>query len=644
MLPRMSARVPKGVELALPAQALLPDCHAGLHFCSNSRNHPLKNSLLIVTLSLAISACASNAGTVTGSLEPGIAGTPASPLRLAQAGLPNRASEVEEAASPETPGESLPHVPLTEDLLFRILVAELSFQNGDWQSAYSSMLDLARETGDPRLARRAAEVAHLARRQPEILTAVRLWRELAPQSEDANQNFLGYLIMSNDLAEAKPVLEHLLKQASPQGRIAQAFQVQRMLVRAKDRVAAFTLLEQVLTPYLDTPEIRLALAQGALASGDLARARKEARAALAAKPDSELAILSLAQATLDKDEASNLIADFLKRHPQAREVRLALARVLVEQKQYEKARVEFEHLLRDDPEDLTALYALGVLDMQTEKLDEAETYLTRYVDTLERNPDRERDPTQAMLLLAQIAEQRQDTESLLKWLGRIESGEAYVQAQIRRAQVIAQRGDLEAARELLAKVDPGSEREAALLVTAEAQMLRDAGQMDEAMRVFEVGLEHLPDNTELLYDYAMLAEQQGALDKMEKSLRKIIEIAPEYHHAYNALGYSLADRNIRLDEAHALIKKALELAPDDAFIIDSMGWVEYRMGRLDEAERLLRRAYASRPDAEIAAHLGEVLWVKGDREAAEQLWRDAQAKDPQNDTLKSTLARLNASP
>lgn len=556
--------------------------------------------------------------------------------------MPDNASATESMALP-TSGEPLPRVPLTEDLLFRILVAELSFQNGDWLSSYTTLFELAEETQDPRLARRAAEIAHLARQQPQILAAVRLWHELAPQSEDAHQNLLGYLIMSNDLTEARPLLEQALKQATPQGRIAQAFQLQRMLTRAQDKAAAFRLLEQVLAPYLDTPEVRLALAQGALANDDLTRAQREARIALTAKPDSELAILSLAQATPDKNEGTALIADFLERQPQAREVRLAHARLLIEQKQYGKARAEFEHLLRENQEDLTALYALGILNLQTEELAEAETYLTRYLDVLERNPDRERDPAQAMLLLAQIAEQRQDTEALLKWLGRIESGEAYVQAQIRRAQVIARRGELDAARKILAKVETGSERDEALLILAEGQILREAGQLDEAMRIFEEGLEHLPDNPDLLYDYAMLAEKQGALEQMERSLRKIMEIAPDHHHAYNALGYSLADRNIRLDEAYTLIKKALELAPDDAFIIDSMGWVEYRRGRLDEAERLLRRAYALRPDAEIAAHLGEVLWVKGDREAAQQLWRDAQAKDPQNDTLKSTLARLNAS-
>jgi tetratricopeptide (TPR) repeat protein len=526
--------------------------------------------------------------------------------------------------------------------MFRILGAELAFQRGDWQSAYITMLGLAQQTRDPRLARRAAEVAHLARQQPEVLNAVRLWRDLAPNSEEAHQYFLSFAVLGDDLSEVGPVLEQRMKDARPQVRGALAFQFQRLLARAKDKQAAFALLEQILAPYVELPEARLALSQAAVANGDLERARHEAQLALDAKPNSELAILSLAQATPDKAAAVALLADFLRRQPEARDVRLAHARMLVELSQYPQARAEFEKLLASDPQDLTALYALGVLGVQTDNLEAAEKYLTTYLELLEQNPEQERDPTQAMLLLAQIAEERKDTEGLLKWLERIDSGEAYVNAQIKRAQVMAKRGELAEARKLLNEIGPGSERDDAMLVMAEGQLLRDANRLDEAMQVLEAGLERLPSNADLLYDYAMLAEKNGKWEAMEQSLRKIIEITPTHQHAYNALGYSLADRNIRLEEARALIAKALELAPEDAFIMDSMGWVEYRLGRLDEAEKLLRRAYHLRPDAEIATHLGEVLWVKGQRDAAQKLWREAQSKDPQNDTLKSTLARLNA--
>jgi tetratricopeptide (TPR) repeat protein len=416
-----------------------------------------------------------------------------------------------------------------------------------------------------------------------------------------------------------------------------------LLSRAKNKTAAFALLEELLAPYLDLPESHLALAQCAAASGDNESAQNEAHIALKAKPDSELAILTLAQVTPDKAEAAKLLDDFVHRYPDARNVRIAYARMLVEQKQYAKSRSEFEALLKEQPQDLTTLYALGVLGLQTEDLQAAENYLTTYLKVLAANPDEERDPAQALLLLAQIAEERKDTDAELKWLGAIEPGEAYLSAQTRRAQIIAKRGDVDGARKLLHELTAVGEREQAQVVIAEGQILRDANRLPDALSVFKEGLKRFPDNTDLLYDYAMTAEKSNQLDVMEKALRKVIQLAPGNQHAYNALGYSFAERNMRLPEAYALIEKALSLAPEDPFILDSMGWVQFRMGKLKEAEDLLRHAYGLRADAEIAVHLGEVLWARGEKSDAQKFWRDAQTKDPQNDTLKSTLARLNVS-
>jgi Flp pilus assembly protein TadD len=300
-------------------------------------------------------------------------------------------------------------------------------------------------------------------------------------------------------------------------------------------------------------------------------------------------------------------------------------------------------LLKEQPQDLTALFALGILSTQINDTKAAEKYLTTYLQVLSTQPDEERDPNQALLILAQIAEERKDTEAALKWLSQVEPGEAYLGAQIKRAQINARRGDVPYARKMLHEIDAPGEREQVQLIVAEGQILRDANQMAEAMNVLKAGIKRYPANTDLLYDYAMLAEKSKQLDVMETTLRKIIELAPNNQHAYNALGYSLAERNMRLQEAFALIEKALNLAPEDPFIMDSMGWVQFRLGRIKEAEALLRRAYELRPDAEIAVHLGEVLWVKGQKDDAQKLWRDAQTKDPQNDTLKSTLARLNVS-
>lgn len=535
----------------------------------------------------------------------------------------------------------LPAIDLTEDLLYKMLAAEIAYQRGDWQTAYATAIALAQQTRDPRLAKRATEMALGAKHTDEALDAVRLWRNLEPNSDEAAQYYLSFAILGNNLTEAKPILEERLAEARPQTRSLLMLQIQRLLARAKDKTEAFTVLEQVLAPYLDTPEAHVALAQGAFANGDTARARQEAQAALRAKPDSELAALTLAQVTPEKNEAGKALTNFLARYPKSREVRTAYARMLVEQKQYEKARREFEVLLKDQPQDLTALFAAGILSTQLNDNKSAEKYLTTYLQGLSAQPDEDRDPTQALLILAQIAEERNDSDAALKWLGQIEPGEGYLNAQIKRAQVVAKRSGVDAGRKLLHGIDASGEREQAQILVAEAQLLRDANQLPEALKIMKAGLDRFPENTELLYDYAMLAEKSNQLDVMEASLRKVIQLAPDNQHAYNALGYSLAERNIRLPEAYALVEKALKLAPEDPFILDSMGWVQYRLGKMKEAETLLRRAYELRPDAEIAAHLGEVLWVSGQKHAAQQLFRDARSKDPQNDTLKSTLARLN---
>jgi tetratricopeptide (TPR) repeat protein len=605
-----------------------------------SKEYHLKNTLLIVTLSLLLSACA------TGSIEPApsvLADTAAAPI-AADHGLSKKQSVTRRSGSASAEpaaDDPLPLHELTEELMFKLLTSELAFQRGDWQTAYVTMLSLAQQTRDPRIARRAAEIALAAKQADEALNAVRLWRSLAPHSEEAAQYYLSFVVLSDNLAEAEPILEQRLREARPQTRGLLAFQMQRLLARAKNKAAAFSLLENILTPYLDLPEVRLALAQGAYAHGDNERARQEAQAALKIKPDSELAILALVQVTPEKAEASRLMADFIARYPKSRDVRMAYARMLVENREYAKARDEFEILLKDQPQDLSSLYALGVLGAQTNDLKAAEKYLTTYLKLLADKPDEERDPTQALLLLAQIAEERQDSEAALKWLAQIEPGEAYLSAQIKRAQVIAKRGRLADARKLLHELPANGEREQVQLVIAEGQLLRDANHLQDSLKVFKEGVRRFPSNTDLLYDYAMAAEKNNQWELMESTLRKVIELAPNSQHAYNALGYSLAERNIRLDDAFALIEKALQLAPDDPFIIDSMGWVQFRLGKLKEAEALLRRAYEMRPDVEIAAHLGEILWVKGQKEDAQKLWRDAQSKDPQNDTLKSTLARLN---
>lgn len=591
----------------------------------------MKNALAIVTLTLLVSACAQlppsgPAGTATS--------TASAPAKVVSA------TPAADAPKPAKPAEDLPDVALTPDIMVKILSAEIAFQRDDWQFAYVTLLGLAQQTRDPRLARRASEIALTAKRPSEALAAVRLWHELAPDSEQALQYYLSFIVLSDNLEEAQPIFAARLQQAPPKLRGGMMLQIQRTLARAKDKPAVLPMLETLVAPYLTLPEAHLALSQAAFAAGDGARAVTEAQTALTIKPDSELAILMLAQVTPDKPSATKAVAAFLAHYPKSREVRIAYARLLVEQKQYQPARTEFATLLKSDPKDLTTLFALGTLSAELNDYPAAERYLTSYIQQLSKTPDEARDPTQALLVLAQIAQERKDTDAALKWLAQIEPGPAYVGAQIRRAQLVAARGEVDKARQMLTEISTDGEREQTQVILAESQILRDANRTPEALEVLKTALEHAPDNTDLLYDYAMLAEKLDNLPLMEGALRHVIQLAPNNQQAYNALGYSLAERNLRLPEALKLIEKALQLAPDDPFILDSMGWVQYRLGKLPEAEQYLRRAYALQPDVEIGVHLGEVLWVKGQRDDAQKLWRDARSKDPKNDALKSTLARL----
>lgn len=590
----------------------------------------MKTTLVIVTLSTLLAACAGLApvGTPAGTSPADI---PAAPVSAAI----DAPESVDKAGA-----EVLPNIELTDELVFKLMSAEIAFQRGGWQPAYVNMLAAAQETRDPRLAKRAAEMAITAKQPTEALAAIRLWRALAPKSEEATQYYLGLILLGDDLAEVQDVFEQRLRDVRAPSRGLLLLQVQRLLLRAKEKAAAFTVMERISAPYLSLPEAHVALAQAAFANNDSTRARAEALIALKSKPDSEIAALTLAQVTADKKAAAQSLQSYLATYPGSREVRLAYGRMLIEQGNYDGARGQFEILLKSQPDDLTTLFALGILGTQTKDFAGAERYLNRYLTTLSAHPDEARDPGQALMVLAQIAEERKDNKAALDYLARVPPGEAFLGAQIKRAQLIAQGGDMAAARKLLHETSTDDDREQSLMLQAEAQLLRDNKQPKEAYQVLEDGTRRFPENTDLLYDFAMAAEKADRVDAMETALRKVIKLAPTNQHAYNALGYSLAERNIRLPEAATLVEQALRLAPEDPFIIDSMGWVQYRMGRLVEAEASLRRAYQLRPDAEIAVHLGEVLWVRGQKDAAQKFWRDVRTKDPKNDSLKTTLARL----
>lgn len=591
----------------------------------------MKNAFAIVTLSGLLSACA-----VAPQQQ---AAAPAATPATAETAQAKPAQDEASAAAPE---EHLPNVTMTSQMLYQLMKAELDFRHGDYQGPYLTMLSLAQQTKDPRLARRAAEMAVAAKQADDALVAIKLWRDLDPSSDDATQYYLGLVVMSDNIAPAEDILKRKLADAPPAARGLVMFQAEQLLMRAQDKQAAAAMLERLIEPYRNTMEAHVVLAQVAMARGDKPGALAEANAAIKMKPDSEIAALTLAQVLEDDQKVAAALAKFLAEHPDAKDVRMAYARVLVNQKQFEPARAQFQILLKAQPDNPATLYALGILSTQLNDNKGAEQYLTRFVDLLGADPNDERDPSRALLMLSQLAEDRGDLDAAIGWLDKVQTEDPQVQlsAQLRRAQLMGKQGDVDGARKFLATLKADDPAAQAQIAMTEAELLQRAGRALEAYQLMQGAAQRYPNNTDLLYDFALMAEKVGQTEVMEKVLRSVIAQAPDNQHAYNALGYSFAERNVRLQEAYQLVDKALQIAPGDPFIMDSMGWVQYRLGNLQEAETQLRKAYTLRNDPEIAVHLGEVLWQQGRKDDAQKLWREAKAKDPQNDALKQTLQRL----
>ncbi|MGZ9029889.1 MAG: tetratricopeptide repeat protein [Burkholderiaceae bacterium] len=577
---------------------------------------------LATAAALAILGCATPVATT---------GEGAAPAKAAPATVVQAAAADADAA---------PDVNLSGALLYQLMAAEVAAQRGDVGAAYATYLKLARDTRDPRLARRATELALQGRALPESLEAARLWHELAPRSSEASQTVAMLYAAGGKFEESYALFSEQLK-AAPQP-AEELARIQRALTRSQDRAGAFVLLERLAQPYGKTAEVRLVLANGAQAAGLNARAIEEAKAAVELAPDSERATLTAAQymQASDRKGALTLLARYLERQPKSTDGRLAYARLLIADKQYDSARGQFERLLQADARNPDLVYSMALLSMQGNQKADARRYLERYLTLLEEPGNEERDADNAYLNLAQLAEEDKQYGEALQWLRKVEGGEEYVPARVREAAVLAKMNKLEEGRKVLRDIKPQSEDERVQLVIAEAQLLRDAKRQEESYAMLAQALGKSPDNLALLYDTAMAAERTNRLVEMEKHLRRVIELKPDYAHAYNALGYTFADRNTRLPEAQQLIEKANQLSPDDPYILDSLGWVYFRMGDLKRALEVLQRAYNAKPEAEVAIHLAEVMWASGDQNGARKLLREVRAQEPGNELLASTVARL----
>ncbi len=529
----------------------------------------------------------------------------------------------------------LPALDLSAELLYKIMLAEIALQRGLPQTAVQTLLEVARDTRDPRVAQRATEVAWNARMMKEALEAAGLWLKADPQSAQARQVVAALLVNQESLADAQAPLEQWL--AVDKANAGRNFaQIAQLLARHKDKKAAFDLLRGLARPYNDIAEVRLGVAQAAWNANDVDAALAESRAALGIKPDLELAALFHAQALQRRSsaEAMSYLEDYLKRFPKANDVRLTYARLLANEKRTPEARAQFEILVQEAPNNPEIAMAVGLLALQASDYDAAEKHFKGALAAGHKEPEA------VWLFLGQIYEDRKNYDEALKWYAGVSSGERYVSAQARYANVLVKQGKLDEARKHLQSIKPRDDAQRIQLVQTEANLLREAQAYSDAYDLLGKSLEGTPDSVDLLYDQAMIAEKLDRVDMMERNLRRVMVIQPEHAHAYNALGYTFADRNLRLPEARKLIEKALELAPQDGYIVDSLGWVLFRMGQTGEAVVQLRRAFQMRPEAEVGAHLGEALWADGKRDEAQKIWSDLLKESPANDTLQSTVKRL----
>ncbi len=523
-------------------------------------------------------------------------------------------------------------------------------RGGEPAQGFSLVLDAAHKTRDPKLFQRAVEIALQARSGDLALKAARAWKQVHPSSREANRFVLQILISMNRIGDIGEPIKREIALSDNKDRATTIATLPRYFGRASDKALVASAVEQALADYLNHPSVgaaawttigRLRL-QADNPAGTLEAAR--AAQALDAKADGP-ALLALALMDAKLPDAEVLVKNYLQGKPQP-ELRMAYAQALLGAQRYGEASAQLQMVTAEKPDLAQAWLIQGALALQDARLAAAEKAFLRYMELVpssgpaQPGADSDRGLVQAYLSLAQIAEQRKDYAQAQTWLDRIVNGEDQANVQIRRASLLARQGKLDIARKLLRGLPAATPAEERFRLVAEIQLLRDQKLYSGAYEMLNEAIKRDPSDLDLAYDQAMVAEKLGRIGDMERLLRAVMAGRPDYHHAYNALGYSLAERNQRLPEARQLILKALEYAPGDPLISDSLGWVEFRMGNLPEAARILQEAFKAKPDPEIAAHLGEVMWTMGRRDHAITIWKEGLTLSAENETLLETLKRL----
>lgn len=538
------------------------------------------------------------------------------------------------ANDPEVP-VTPPVTELTADLLFDFLQGEIALQRNQPNVAAESFIRMARETRDPQIAEHATDIALRARRFDEAQEAIDLWATLEPESIQAHQAAVALFVATDKLDKVRPHIERLL--ALEPENVDKAFmQLNKLLVHHSDKGAVLKLIRKLAAPYPDLPEAHFAVSQAAWTADQFKLASEAMNQALKLRPEWEMAAVQQGQILqkIDKNKAFSFYNQYLDRFPGANDMRIAYIRMLMEEKEFDQGREQFQALEQANPSNPDIALAIGLLSAELDDLGNAEKYFKR---ALQLGFE---DTSAVYFNLGRIYELSQQDAKAMDAYRNVTNGDRYLQAQVRYAFLLAKRDGVPAARRYLKTVQISDQQQRTQLLISEAQLLRDHDDFRGAYDLLDAYLRKYPEQVELLYDRALMADKIGKPDVLERDLRKLIQLKPDNAHAYNALGYSLAERGEQLPEALALIQKAIELSPDDPYILDSLGWVYYRMGNPEKGIKYIRLAFDTRSDPEIAAHYGELLWISGARQDAEKIWQAALEKHPDNELLLDTVKRF----
>lgn len=535
-------------------------------------------------------------------------------------------------------------------LFYQILLSELNTRQGSPGAGFSIMLDAARKTRDPALFQRAVDMALQARSGDAALQAAQTWKRELPQATEPNRYILQILLALNRVEEAGQALSvsiHDLPASEQNGAIAS---VPRIFSPLPDKKKAADVVEKALTRAMAQP------ATAASAWTSVGRMRRDAgqpdlaiQAALKARASDASAPGPIILGMSLMNSATPALQAMLDEAMQGQvlpELRLGYARTLIALQMFPQAVQQLTLLNTRHPEFAEGWLIHGLLLQETGQTNQAEQHLVRFVQLNAKNtePEQQASQAEALMALAQMAQRQGQLERAGQWLAQMPASTDPIKLASRKADLLAQQGRLDEARLVLAQVQTTTPEQAKRKTLAQSQWMREHKQAAGAYALVKAALDAQADDADLVSELAMVTEKLKRFDEMERLLRQLMKARPQDPQAFNALGYSLADRKIRLDEARSLIEQAVTLAPQDPYIQDSLGWVAFRQGKLAEALQVLQAAYQARPDAEIAAHLGEVMWAMGQTQEAANIWREGLLLKADNETLQETLKRLNFKP